>query len=858
MIDEDMKKSMTREKITNLLETKRVCCFAIIIIPILVLANTFVFQNPSNYSIYATSARAETSPAPTVAATTTTPSLTRLNDTELLIVLVNLERIQTQLQLTEKSLADGDETMAFVHAYIPHSVTFPTMKNQLNALNQSANLNLESMLTDLPIVVKSGIPKDKIRESMVKIEDVLNSLVRQVNNSNKNDKTSTTNNTELLSIQTIVYLLRDAAHAYQLSNISQQPQQPQQLQSVGNKVNYQNAMGLVQTAKGIFAENVSKTQDINNNRRTQEINSFFTELQKSISDKVDYQRVSHWIVAIERDLLESLSLNLGSHQQQNNQQAKYFETIRTLLRDLVLQVKNGNYQKADQNAVTAYLDNFEFLEAPLEKLDPKLMKSLELDMREHLRQIIKERQSSESIAIFVNSILVNLDKAEQLLRINSSPSSATQESMIGPSNAKGGEFANVQELSKGFGVYTGERRTIGQSDESSKGIVRSNIDKIRMKLDDMLQLYKKGNYNEALSASRSAYLDSYENVEVPLRPINPDFTLDMEIKFAQLRNLIQAKSSYEQVQHKVIEIREGLDESERLVSGTGVIAPTIAFSTSFSIVFREGLESALIVGAILTYLEASRNDRFKKHVYYGIIIAVAATAITWFIAEYIIEISGANRELIEAIAGISAVAVLFWVSFWVLNKVETKRWIEFVKAKVWQATTTGSVVVFLMLSFFTVYREGFETVLFYQAMLSFAKYMEWYVIAGLVSGLAIIVGIVFLIKKLGRKLPLRVLFGLTMGVGAYMSIAFMGNAIRSFQEIGYISTTHLIGIIPRLDINLAKMTGIHPTLESVVAQLILLAVYLVGSSYILIIQPRRKKAIQTGRKSMADLEKSKK
>ena len=90
--------------------------------------------------------------------------------------------------------------------------------------------------------------------------------------------------------------------------------------------------------------------------------------------------------------------------------------------------------------------------------------------------------------------------------------------------------------------------------------------------------------------------------------------------------------------------------------------------------------------------------------------------------------------------------------------------------------------MFVMLSFFTVYREGFETVLFYQAILSFAKYMEWYVIAGLISGLAVIIGIVFLIRRLGKKLPLRVLFGLTMGVGAYMSIAFMGNAIRSFQE----------------------------------------------------------------------------
>jgi high-affinity iron transporter len=290
------------------------------------------------------------------------------------------------------------------------------------------------------------------------------------------------------------------------------------------------------------------------------------------------------------------------------------------------------------------------------------------------------------------------------------------------------------------------------------------------------------------------------------------------------------------------------------VSGPGIFAPAIAFSTSFSIIFREGLESALIVGAILTYLEASRNERFKKHVYYGIVIAVAATAVTWFIAEFIIDISGASRELIEAIAGVSAVAVLFWVSFWVLNKIETKKWIEFVKAKVWKATTTGSVMVFVMLSFFTVYREGFETVLFYQAMLSFAKYMEWYVAAGLVLGLAVIIGATYAVRRLGRKLPLRVLFGLTMGIGAYMSIAFMGNAVREFQEVGYIQTTHLIGTVPRLDINTAAMTGIHPTLETIVAQLVLLGVYLAGSMYVLVIKPRRTRAIEAARKSRADLE----
>ena len=267
----------------------------------------------------------------------------------------------------------------------------------------------------------------------------------------------------------------------------------------------------------------------------------------------------------------------------------------------------------------------------------------------------------------------------------------------------------------------------------------------------------------------------------------------MEIKFGELRNLIQAKAPYEQVEAKVVEIRRGLDESERMVSGAGILASSIAFSSSFSIIFREGLEGALIIGAILTYLEASRNERFKKHVYYGILIAIATTAITWFIAQFIIQISGASKELIEAIAGDSAVGVLFRVSFWVLNKIETKKWIEFVKAKVWKATTTGSVLVFTMLSFFTIYREGFETVLFYQAMLSFAKYMEWYVVAGLVAGLAVISTVTFVVRKRGKRLSLRVLFGLTMGVGAYMSIDFIGNAVREFQEVGYISTTHMIG-----------------------------------------------------------------
>ena len=762
----------------------------------------------------------------------------QLSDTDALIVMVNIERIRTQLWLTEQSLNEDNPEMAFAHAFIPHTATFPAIKNQLiQTVGEQPTKQLESLLTDLPLKMRTGeYTEVKTRESIGQIRGLLDQISQQsVGPEFLSDKG--------IVSQVVVFLLRDAVQSYTtISNASDGSGDENNPQDI----DYENAVGLVQIARQNYQETLSPL--IEDSRRKTEIESFFNELESSIAQKMDNETILRLTTAIERDLAEELSVSEGSESTSEHQQ--YFATIRTLLSNVILEVNNGNYEQADQYAVSAYLDNYEYLEAPIEKHDPELMVTIEEEMREELRRMIEARESSESIEAFVNGILVKLDRAEELLK---NDASFNQGSAPPSTTTSSGLFADIEGLKAGFGTYTGERRDIGEAEDPAKAAVRSDIDRIRMQLDETLLLHKEGNYDGALLTSRSAYLDSYESVEIPLRPIDPDFTLEMEIKFAELRNLIQDHAPYGQVESKVVEIRRGLDESERLVSGTGVLAPTIAFSTSFSIIFREGLESALIIGAILTYLEASRNNRFKKHVYYGIMVALGATAVTWFIAQFIIDISGASRELIEAIAGVSAVAVLFWVSFWVLNKIETKRWIEFVKAKVWKATATGSIMVFVLLSFFTVYREGFETVLFYQAMLSFAKYMEWYVVAGLVVGLAVIVATAIVVRKLGRRLPLKVLFAVTMGIGAYMSIAFMGNAIREFQEVGYISTTHLIGTVPRLDINLATMTGIHPTLETIVAQIALLAVYVVGSLYILIIQPRRQRLIESARKSREDL-----
>ncbi|MGA7370450.1 MAG: FTR1 family protein [Nitrososphaeraceae archaeon] len=745
-----------------------------------------------------------------------------------LIAFVNLERIGTQLNLTQISLNSGDIESAFQHAYIPHSITFPVIKAILSKDDPASSKSLEGLLTDLPIKVRASNSPDGTIVSEVA---TINNLLNKISNSIVGQSSLEDNG---FVLQASAVLLEDAILSYKLVNAS----------SAKDDVNLQNSLGLVNRSLSDF-ERVAGSVD---ERRRDEIRSFYNQIQESMKNDTPFDSVASVASAIERDFTEELTLSGGS--ESTSEQAKYFSTIRDLLNSTIAFVNDGEYKAADATAIKAYLDNFEYLEAPIEKYDADLMSEIEIEMREELRHMIREERSLQEINSFVTAILDKLDQAEDLLK--NDPEYRSNLNIN--TTAGGSSLANIQGLRQGFGTYTGEIRQMGETDDPAKKAVRNNIDQIRLKLSEMLRLYESKNYEGSLLAARSAYLDSYEGVEVPLRPIDPDFTLEMEIKFAELRNLLQQNVPLQEVEAKTIEIRRGLDESERLVSGVGIVAPAIAFSTSFSIIFREGLESALIIGAILTYLEASRNTRFKRHVYYGILIAVVATAATWFVAQYIIEISGANRELIEAVAGLSAVAVLFWVSFWVLNKIETKKWIEFVKAKVWKATTAGSVIVFVALAFFTVYREGFETVLFYQAMLSFARYMELYVIAGMVIGLAAIIGVAILINRLGRRLPLRVLFALTMGIGAYMSIAFMGNAVRELQELGIVSTTPLVGIVPRLDINLATMTGIHPTLESVIAQIVLLSIYVIGSLYILVLKPRRQKAIESARKSMTDLQ----
>ncbi len=529
----------------------------------------------------------------------------QLEDQDILILMINLQRIRVQISLTQDSLANGDIELAFAHAYIPHSVTFPSIKKLLEEVNAEAAKKLETLLTDLPINIraKNGSYVD-LGNDLQAINNHLSDISNQVIGSNQTDKG--------IALQSITYLLKDTGLSYIWN--SSQPKNGQQILDQDpkyNDINYENALGLVNMSRSNYA----KVTDLIDERRKIELDSFFSRLQGLILQKADQNSVSKLIAAIERDINEELAVGIDNSND-TIEIKKYFPEIKRLLSGVIMEVRdNGNYQTADSNAVQAYLDNYEYLEAPLERIDPNLMAEIEVEMREELRNMLAEKESPAKIVVLVNGIVGKLDRAEELLRRDRSLDIRSTGTNVSSQRS----LADIELLSQGFGVYTGERKDIGEAGDPAKAAVRSDIDETRAKLDQMLRLYKERNYEGALLTSRSAYLDSYEKVEIPLRPINPDFTLEMEIKFAELRNLIQSKAPYESVAQKTTEIRRGLGESERLVSGTGILAPTIAFSTSFSIIFREGLESALIIGAIITYLEASRNERFKKHVYLGIV-----------------------------------------------------------------------------------------------------------------------------------------------------------------------------------------------------------------------------------------------
>jgi high-affinity iron transporter len=363
----------------------------------------------------------------------------------------------------------------------------------------------------------------------------------------------------------------------------------------------------------------------------------------------------------------------------------------------------------------------------------------------------------------------------------------------------------------------------------------------RMLVDTSVRLYESGRQGDAYEAARNSYLDHFEYVEIPLRIQDEGLTLAVEEDYAALRNLIDDGAPLEEVEALSSEVHRGLDEVERELSQPGLAAPLIALTYAFTILFREGLEAVLVVAAVLGYLEASRNSQYRRPVLNGVAAAIVATLVLFVVATVFVRLAPLQRELLEATTALVAVAVLFYVSFWLVTRLEHRRWMEFVKAKVWTAATTGSTLALAGVGFTAVFREGFETVLFYQALILFSDGLGGYVALGTVLG-AVALGVVgWIIFKAGHRIPIKTFLTTAVSLVMVVSVAFAGNAVRGFQEAALIPVTYLESL-PRLPIFVSHLTGWYPTRETLLAQGVLTAIYVAGALWTFVVLPRRERA----------------
>ena len=348
----------------------------------------------------------------------------------------------------------------------------------------------------------------------------------------------------------------------------------------------------------------------------------------------------------------------------------------------------------------------------------------------------------------------------------------------------------------------------------------------------------EGNRDAAYDVARTAYLDHFEYAEIPLRLREPDLVLDMEFKFAAYRDAIQSGAPMSEVRDQEREILRGLDDVERSITEKGIAAPAVAFAFSFTILFREGLEAVLLIAILLGSLEAARARNYRRPLAWGAAAAIAASIATFALTLTVLEIAPVDRELLEGGAAVLAVLVLVMVCFWLVSRLEHRRWMEFMRSRVSAAVATGGALAFAGLGFTAIYREGFETVLFYQALVLFADGLMLWVALGAAVAAGALVGVGYAILKLGKRLPIKPLLIGGAAMLLLLSVAFAGNAVRSLQGADVIGVTPINGDWARLPIFIAEMTGIHPTVQGIAVQAALLATFVGGALWVFLLKPR--------------------
>ena len=364
----------------------------------------------------------------------------------------------------------------------------------------------------------------------------------------------------------------------------------------------------------------------------------------------------------------------------------------------------------------------------------------------------------------------------------------------------------------------------------------ADFDVISATLDRLQAAAAAGDWKRAEQARLEAYGVFELGPEQRLRGLAPSLFQEVEGYFWYgaegqdgLVQLIKRRSPAGELATTRAALDDALMRAEERV-GNGPGSSVSVITNSALIVFREGLEAVLILAALMASLVGDKR-RFRRPMMLGVGVAFLASVATWVVAQTLLTSLARYGEKLEAVVSLVAIGVLLLILNWFFHKMYWQENLQSlhqrkrrVLAGAGLSLAAAQVLGLVLLGFTSVYREGFETVLFLQAMTLEAGALT--VLQGVALGLAGVVGVFVLVIKLERKLPHKKLLIATGVLITGVLVVMVGTTVQTMQKVGWIGVTPIQGL--ELPYWAGLWLGLFPTWQGLIAQTAAI-VFVVGS-----------------------------
>ena len=343
-------------------------------------------------------------------------------------------------------------------------------------------------------------------------------------------------------------------------------------------------------------------------------------------------------------------------------------------------------------------------------------------------------------------------------------------------------------------------------------------------IGESLDAYRRGDVARAQQLAVTGYLEGFELVEGSLTGADSALKSRVEAEMLRYRTMLQSRAPRETVEAQARTILGLLDTARQRLDAAR-LSPVTTFSSSLVILLREGLEAILVLAALIAMLIKSGRREALRYVHAGWIAALALGGVTWLAASYVVTLSGASREVTEGVTALIAAGMLLYVGFWMHRNAQAARWTAYLRSQVEAALSGRTRWALASIAFLAVYREAFETVLFYQALwIEAGPSGRVAVLGGFATAAVGLVLLGWLILKMGLRLPVGWFFGVGAALMAVLAVVLAGKGIAALQQAGRLP-------VEPVDLPTIPSLGVYPTWLGVLTQLAIVVLIVAAVAY---------------------------